>query len=247
MMLGFHLLCMFQSTLPRGERLSGSNKRSVGICFNPRSREGSDGKTSYFHIKYSVSIHAPARGATPHLLGDFRIICVSIHAPARGATCQRKALIQSKSVSIHAPARGATLSLFHQSFPASRFNPRSREGSDPTIAYAISVIFCFNPRSREGSDNIVTDNLPCRCRFQSTLPRGERRYMNVPSCTFECFNPRSREGSDTSIIGRNWSRNVSIHAPARGATRPVPPAYKTIVGFNPRSREGSDRGQVLNL
>ena len=152
MMLGFHLLCMFQSTLPRGERLSGSNKRSVGICFNPRSREGSDvvslmcciqafafqstlprgerqicsttmessgsfnprsregsdGKTSYFHIKYSVSIHAPARGATPHLLGDFRIICVSIHAPARGAT----------------------LSLFHQSFPASRFNPRSREGSD---------------------------------------------------------------------------------------------------------------------
>ena len=219
MMLGFHLLCMFQSTLPRGERLSGSNKRSVGICFNPRSREGSDvvslmcciqafafqstlprgerqicsttmessgsfnprsregsdGKTSYFHIKYSVSIHAPARGATPHLLGDFRIICVSIHAPARGATCQRKALIQSKSVSIHAPARGATLSLFHQSFPASRFNPRSREGSD-----YLHMLYLLELN-----------------KFQSTLPRGERPYTGIWwGNSGRRFNPRSREGSD---------------------------------------------------
>ena len=33
-----------------------------------------------------VSIHAPARGATSYLLGDFPGNIVSIHAPARGAT-----------------------------------------------------------------------------------------------------------------------------------------------------------------
>ncbi len=34
----------------------------------------------------TVSIHAPARGATAKLEGESAIINVSIHAPARGAT-----------------------------------------------------------------------------------------------------------------------------------------------------------------
>ena len=78
----------------------------------------------------NVSIHAPARGATPlsgvtlavsgfqftHPRGvrlsansiDSVAGFVSIHAPARGATQQRESLKKTQEVSIHAPARGAT-------------------------------------------------------------------------------------------------------------------------------------------
>ena len=80
----------FQSTLPRGERPLGIaavaalgtdfNPRSregsdtitkqiitFSSDFNPRSREGSDGPGSAVHIfSMRISIHAPARGATPY-------------------------------------------------------------------------------------------------------------------------------------------------------------------------------------
>ncbi len=79
----------------------------------------------------SISIHAPARGATPdhewprfHLEGYFNSRpCergdmgglqvphepgISIHAPARGATIGQPDTGRGGDISIHAPARGAT-------------------------------------------------------------------------------------------------------------------------------------------
>ena len=102
--------CIFQSTHPRGGRLS-RNKRQR----NQRN----------------ISIHAPARGATNRGVLSGTVICISIHAPARGATTYdsklllRVARFQSTHprgvrprfftifsllifISIHAPARGAT-------------------------------------------------------------------------------------------------------------------------------------------
>ena len=80
---------VFQSTLPRGERRrvcahatppryfnprsrEGSDmpkliKRYFFVYFNPRSREGSDAGISEKHLCSWISIHAPARGATPFL------------------------------------------------------------------------------------------------------------------------------------------------------------------------------------
>ncbi len=56
---------VFQSTLPRGERLMDSlGARDV----------------------YIISIHAPARGATTDYEVDNSLYLISIHAPARGAT-----------------------------------------------------------------------------------------------------------------------------------------------------------------
>ena len=100
---------LFQSTLPHGERHR--------VCAE--------------HARViSVSIHAPARGATSFLLpwmvsppcfnprsrtgSDGPIVPVlhppgvSIHAPARGATVYMTTLTRFPGVSIHAPARGAT-------------------------------------------------------------------------------------------------------------------------------------------
>ena len=99
--------------------------------------------------------------------------------------------------------------------------------------------------------------------FQSTLPRGERRYVakghgyfahdfnprsregsDRKQC-FDClnnryFNPRSREGSDCRVHVKQSRLSISIHAPARGATLPDSPYHQKPVNFNPRSREGSD-------
>ena len=144
------------------------------------------------------------------------------------------------------------------------FNPRSREGSDPTAVFLLhfpsisihapargatagitatqNLSQDFNPRSREGSDTVCSPFV----------------------ISSQYFNPRSREGSDlpswciwsmASIISihapargatkvtvhfnQNHS-NISIHAPARGATGDAKDIWLAVRNFNPRSREGSD-------
>ena len=55
----------FQSTLPRRERRHPNRGKSAAICdFNPRSREGSDSIPRPAPAHPSISIHAPAKGAT---------------------------------------------------------------------------------------------------------------------------------------------------------------------------------------
>ena len=104
---------MFQSTLPRRERQQLYLR--------------------YLH-SYRVSIHAPAKGATPMSLQLTSGSGVSIHAPAKGATFfSTFALGIPISVSIHAPAKGATLAVHASSSSLHGFNPRSREGSDQKL------------------------------------------------------------------------------------------------------------------
>ena len=143
----------FQSTRPRGARLD---------CFV--SARG----------QRPVSIHAPARGATPAPLCTASCWIVSIHAPARGATRRRNMKYRLNKfqstrprgarpvfvlhfcvvvfVSIHAPARGATHEASLLTSPDSRFNPRARAGRD----FQALLI------------------LPRHSTFQSTRPRGAR-------------------------------------------------------------------------
>ncbi len=128
---------LFQSTLPRGER--------------PPAPLASGRRDT-------VSIHAPARGATFGMVATDSIctgfnprsragsdeanpaICsdsddVSIHAPARGATLtDSTATARLAYVSIHAPARGATMRSASDGHHAPCFNPRSRAGSDSNLA-----------------------------------------------------------------------------------------------------------------
>ena len=166
-------------------------------------------------------------------------------------------------ISIHAPAKGATESVNSFLFLLD-FNPRSREGSDlcrelahkfPRISIhapakgatgfanvGAGFSLYFNPRSREGSDLSITISGAEGCRFQSTLPRRERRATRVrldgalpisihaPAkgatrfrisgiflLVFQSTLPR-RERPERLRI-RNRNRSISIHAPAKGATR----------------------------
>ena len=187
----------FQSTLPRGERR--------------------DGATTAFNLP-SVSIHAPARGATwtcnmgvtedmfqstlprgerplHHCLEPAEQV-VSIHAPARGATPIQRSLLLLTSVSIHAPARGATQMELDQ------------------------ILFI---------------------KFQSTLPRGERLHVCLLSFNFNRVSIHAPARGATACKTETLEGTaVSIHAPARGATRQTSQVPAGRSGFNPRSRAGSD-------
>ena len=165
--------------------------------FNPRSREGSDGYAHRQRLPIIISIHAPARGATVLILRMELYQVLFQSTLPRGERLTNG--VESKTyklISIHAPARGATIRM--DKFCIGTGN--------------------FNPRSREGSDRIYLKRLRQFVRFQSTLPRGERRFDCSNKSGRQYFNPRSREGSD-----RRYEWGV-----------------KPFGNFNPRSREGSD-------
>ena len=102
----------FQSTRPRGaRRISIMFFPPPPKSFNPRAREGRDAEHVERRMRFVVSIHAPARGATLQTKSLLTVKLVSIHAPARGATPAARASAPAVLVSIHAPARGATTSM----------------------------------------------------------------------------------------------------------------------------------------
>ena len=77
----------------------------------------------------------------------------------------------------------------------------------------------FNPRSHEGSDADQAALDAALTKFQSTLPRRERRYLAIHNFVKNFhFNPRSHEGSDDVRAILFEDTNISIHAPTKGAT-----------------------------
>ena len=88
---------LFQSTLPRGERLALPWLFQRLCNFNPRSHEGSDidALDGRKFVK-EISIHAPTRGATIIQIIPLHVFLISIHAPTRGATMADKAIARAK-------------------------------------------------------------------------------------------------------------------------------------------------------
>ena len=185
---------IFQSTLPRRERLSTA-KRYGGLWynFNPRSREGSDIRGFRPLICFCISIHAPAKGATKTVRKSFFIFAISIHAPAKGATGSvgqlllryvnfnprsREGSDKIKSgceknlfdISIHAPAKGATII---------------------TIIVLIGYKISIHAPAKGATSNYF--HFLYRFLFQSTLPRRERRvcqFKFLATVKFQSTLPR---------------------------------------------------------
>ena len=170
--------CTFQSTLPRGERLSPSGKSSKAV---------------------DVSIHAPAGGATysnyrtgpgikfqstlprgeRRVLSAFRQFFSSFNPRSRGgsdliSSCRPSESSGFQSTLPRGERRGSTtatcwLSGFQSTLP---------RGERPCRWSVITSTGSFNPRSRGGSD-WNTGSFPARTpEFQSTLPRGERLFLS---------------------------------------------------------------------
>ena len=188
-----------------------------------------------------ISIHAPARGATPppsiqsvhqkfqstlprgerqSCLPDYNNnISFQSTLPRGERPAPHRATDEPSEISIHAPARGAT-----------------------HLHKVLISIRRFQSTLPRGERRFLSGTPVRYSLFQSTLPRGERLPLcGVARQVFRYFNPRSREGSD----GSNWIHNavhlvfqstlprgerlcilmlcagakgISIHAPARGAT-----------------------------
>ena len=135
----------FQSTLPRGERLL--HKLCIGLL-------------SY------ISIHAPARGATPLLLCITLGYRISIHAPARGATGH--------------PQQSCLAGwIFQSTLPRGE---RRRTGILPASREY------FNPRSREGSDCTDGSYRCCKCCISIHAPaRGATAFIDIFSFTVRLY------------------------------------------------------------
>ena len=120
--------------------------------------------------------------------------------------------------------KGATPRSPSQRCSPRNFNPRSREGSDPSVASTPATKGDFNPRSREGSDQRRSHSSVLRCISIHAPVKGTTEYLLSKWGNPFYFNPRSREGSDGT----------------------APSCRATGRNFNPRSREGSDALQSLH-
>ena len=126
------------------------------LYFNPRAREGRDVGAFCRTYSITISIHAPARGATSYDFKVDNILIISIHAPARGATFTVLFKPDSDKISIHAPARGATMSRQSLSHPAHISIHAPARGATFITCFSRFFFYNFNPRAREGRDMVET-------------------------------------------------------------------------------------------
>ena len=147
-------------------------------------------------------------------------ISVSIHAPARGATAT-VTVISDPSSSFNPRAReGRDRVRVAAPCRARCFNPRAREGRDVRQYLGPGCHGCFNPRAREGRDFSTIDSVISAAGVSIHAPaRGatHRTRKDIGNLVgFQSTRPRGARRQGSSQHGN--CREVSIHAPARGAT-----------------------------
>ncbi len=213
-------IATFQPTLPCGERHRHPGAIQSRFGFQPTLPCGE------------------RRGRCAHRVPDGT---VSTHAPVWGATrrlCQGDILGR---VSTHAPVWGATRSCSSWSSPGSRFNPRSRVGSDPLGGRRDQDLVEVSTHAPVWGATGDRDHPRLRQAVSTHAPVwGATRGRAASAGCSGSFNPRSRVGSDTSS-GSAWPAPPRFNPRSRvGSDRAGGPSQWLTDGFNPRSRVGSD-------
>ena len=195
------VLAQFQSTRPRGARLAGS---AVGAAipagFNPRARVGRDVlvgiKQRIEFCQFQSTRPRGARPTSPAICCDVR--SVSIHAPAWGATEVETLASAIIFVSIHAPAWGATVVVSGIAQVLMSFNPRARVGRDLRKLTGMWCGLRFQSTRPRGARRIFLCLISTIYKFQSTRPRGARpsAFCGAIAFCLISFNPRARVGRD---------------------------------------------------
>ena len=114
---------VFQSTLPREERLFGFGIRVIISIFQSTLPREERHTSRFISLLLTLYFNPRSHERSDRYVDEFinRKICISIHAPTRGATI-----------------------VFPEFFDfASHFNPRSHERSDSNIAQKI-CLFLYN-------------------------------------------------------------------------------------------------------
>ena len=252
--------------------------------FNSRAREGRDTRCLWVILFHNGFNSRAREGRDVPVDAAFRLFSVSTHAPARGATSSactatpRRSSFNSRAREGRDPFRYITIKIgvsfnsraregrdsmkrSRRGFP-SGFNSRAREGRDTLIClfcydYDVSTHAPARGATRKGSEvpssEEVSTHAPARGAtrswrmlkdsemFQLTRPRGARRPSSSNSEAMKKFQLTRPRGA--RLIGGGHHKGpgaVSTHAPARGATQSCRPLNSTSRCFNSRAREGRD-------
>ena len=213
-------------------------------CFNPRSRTGSDFRTTcqlpewqklqstlphgerLFDLLY-LPTPSKLQSTLPHgerLLPrqTNRSGWVLQSTLPHGERLDGSGRLKTRlNASIHAPARGATRFLISLGVISDASIHAPARGATAQTCRPALYLQCFNPRSRTGSDLPVA------------------RFLIVPTG----FNPRSRTGSDTWPCRGIWPKKKLQSTLPHGERQGYSARARCLDGFNPRSRTGSDRGR----
>ena len=141
---------MFQSTPPHGGRQTHPDSQAKIDRFNPRPRTGGDQKVAAQEAARLVSIHAPARGATPAYAG-IRTGGSFNPRPRTGGDKKLFALTPEPPFQ-STPPHGGRHNDCAAATKTTGFNPRPRTGGDRVSAQRHKKWHCFNPRPRTGGD-----------------------------------------------------------------------------------------------
>ena len=208
--------------------------------FNPRLRVGGDSGTIRIGARKSSFQSTPPRGRrlfcrVVAVIGD----AVSIHASAWEATRPDQLRIGSIHVSIHASAWEATglRALFAKIWTVS-IHASAWEATEMARPRTSSDVG-FNPRLRVGGDGWPMTGRAARPKFQSTPPRGRRRYPGRHACHLPCFNPRLRVGGDTPGMEPLYCWGRFQSTPPRGRRPGILEIKAPRIGFQstpPRGR-----------
>ena len=150
------------------------------LDFNPRSREGSD--SFYYGNNTQIEQFQSTLPRRERLLCDFTSLCVCHFNPRsrEGSDDDVVCAFEDFEISIHAPAKGATRARIQSNAHTKNFNPRSREGSDDKL-YASAGQFEISIHApAKGATCRDMRYISTARRFQSTLPRRERRRPECP-------------------------------------------------------------------
>ena len=195
----------FQSTLPRGERHADNLIDLRLEDFNPHSRVGSDLSSQEMLVQHEQFQSTLPRGERRFLSdkggGD---LYISIHTPAWGATTMQRLKERRSSISIHTPAWGATLGCFYVKvvFYISIHTPAwgaTGEKGNTHISGSISIHTpAWGATWYPARTRTMNHNFNPHSRVGSDL------WMNFQLPVKKDFNPHSRVGSDCKIAQKQF-------------------------------------------
>mgnify|MGYP001511702919 CR=1 FL=1 len=185
---------LFQFTpLREGRHVSDEGVR-VHFYFNSRPSARGDIAKKCEKGLYTISIHAPPRGATCAILVS-SAGSISIHAPPRGATRACWLAADGADISIHAPPRGATEQNRRESGRRSYFNSRPSARGDLIDKYKTIDYTNFNSRPSARGDAFSRRGATYS-QFQFTPLREGRPLSRRFLLSEENFNSRPSARGD---------------------------------------------------
>ncbi len=212
-------------------------------CFNPRPRAGGDGcRRLRLRMRKRFNPRPRAGGDFAAAASMSRAVSVSIHAPARGATQPLRDVKHIHETFQSTPPRGGRLIEYRRHWYNDMFQSTPPRGGrqHPIDMVSRYLNVSIHAPARGATDSCCSQSQDYFV-FQSTPPRGGRHHpqrSNSREHGFQSTPPRG--GRPGYHGGCGDSRSVSIHAPARGATSGRCSRIGRLRSFNPRPRAGGD-------